>query len=284
MATKTKAVAVQASEEILAQIGSSYAQEEGGKGIFLPRIGLVSQDITEESGTGRNKKVTVVTPAGEFYIDQQTEEVGADGKKIWSKEEIGDSFDGIIFYKRYQLRMYDETTEEYTSSPIYDSHDEVIPLFCNKKEVARGTPKELRDKYMFTGKDGKTRSALEENRILYVLKDGIAYQMNLRGSSMYSLLSYERGINPTTVVTHFGSEAQEKGDISWNKMTFKNVRKLNQDEAELVIEKQTATVEAIMASKASYAKRSADEAEADKALNELSEDSKEESRKALKNF
>jgi len=51
--------------------------------------------------------------------------------------------------------MYDEKTEEYTSSPIYDNDDEVIPLWKDRKEVAKGTPKELKEKFHYTDKDGK---------------------------------------------------------------------------------------------------------------------------------
>jgi hypothetical protein len=137
---------------------------------------------------------------------------------------------------------------------VYDSPDEVIPLWCDKKEVARGTPAELKAKYMFTNKKGKEVSALEDNRILYVLYKDEAYQMNLRGSSMYSLMSYERTVSAPTVVTEFSSEAMEKGEIAWNKMTFKVVRKLTTEEAEKIAELQKEAIEAIGASKASFAK------------------------------
>ena len=71
---------------------------------------------------------------------------------------------------------------------------------------------------------------------------------------MYSLLSYEKGVIAPTVITEFSSEAMEKGEISWNKMTFKVVRKLTTEEAEKVAELQKEAIEAIGASKASFAK------------------------------
>jgi len=251
--TKTKALAVTASNEVLAQLAEAYPQEKGGTYITLPRLSLVSQDKTEETGKGKDKQITVIAAAGDFYTEKQGEEVDEEGKKIWDKEEIGTEFEGIIFFKRHQLKMYDEATEEFTSSPVYDSPDEVIPLWCDKKEVAKGTPAELKAKYMFTNKKGKEVSALEDNRILYVLYKGEAYQMNLRGSSMYSLLSYEKTVSAPTVVTEFSSEAMEKGEICWNKMTFKAVRKLTTEEAEKVAELQKEAIEAIGASKASFA-------------------------------
>lgn len=272
--TTTKAVAVAASDEVLAQLASAYPQEEGGKGIFLPRLGMVSQDVVETTGTGKNKKTNIITPAGEFFIEQQTDELDEDGKKKWERQELGDTIEGIIFYKRHQLRMYDEDTEEYTSSPVYDSPDEILPLFCNKKEVARGTPKELKAKYMFTDKKGKVKSALEDNRVLYVLKDGEAYQMSLRGSSMYSLLSYEKGVQPPTVVTQFTSEPNENGGIAWNKMLFKALRKLNAKEAKQVADLQKNTAETIKASKESYQKADDKSKAADKEMEDLVEDAK----------
>lgn len=284
MATKakSKAVSVQADEDVLAQLASAYPQEEGGKGILLPRLGMFSQDKTEEtknSKTGK-KEIKIMNEAGTFFIDRQTDEVDKDGKKVWEKEEIGSSIEGIIFYKRHQLRMFDEATEEYTSSPVYDSPDEVIPLFCDKKEVARGTPAELKAKYMYTTKDGKNKSALEDNRIVYVLYEGEPYQMNLRGSSMYSLLTYERSVQAPTVLTEMSSEAMEKGDISWNKMTFRAVRKLTGEEAMKVLELQKNAAEAIAVSKASFAQR--DEAEAKfKAIGEGEDDAAKD---ALKKF
>lgn len=268
MAKKNEVMNV-ADQETLDSLAESYPVEKGGQGIMLPRIGMFSQDKTEESGTGRNKKINVIAAAGEFYIDQQTEEVGEDGKKQWAKQEIGDSFEGIIFFKRYQLSMYDEATEKYTSSPVFDKQDEVVPLFCDKKEVARGLPADLKLKYVYTDKTGKERSALEENRILYILWEGKPYQMNLRGSSMYSLLSYEKTVQAPTVITRFSSEAMKKGEIAWNKMTFFAVRKLTPDEATEIKKLQQEAIEAIKLSKASYAKTPVKEDEHDKELDSI---------------
>lgn len=289
----TTAITKTADEETLAQVAAAYPQEEGGKGILLPRLGMFSQDQTEVVGTGKNKKINILTPAGTFYTDRQSDEdedvLDEKGKKVgtrkkWAKDEIGDTIEGIIFYKRYQLRMYDEATEEYTSSPVYDSSDEVIPLFKNKKEIDRGTPAELREKYLVTGKDGKTKSALEENRIVYVLYEGEAYQMNFRGSSMYSLLSYERTVSAPTVLTRMSSEPMEKGDIQWNKMTFQAVRKLTAQEAAKVIDLQKNAAQAIALSKASYAKPVKKSEDLDEFANELSSGASPMEKDAAKKF
>ncbi len=179
-------------------------------------------------GKGKNKKITVVEAAGTFFTEHETDEkeevTAEDGtvsqKPIWKKTELGESIEVVILYQRRQLRMYDEKTELYTSSPVFDTDDDVIKLFCNKNEVGKGTPAELKSKYMYQDKDGKQKCKLEENRILYVLYEGEKYQLNLRGSSMYAYLTYARKTIPNTVVTRLSSEAKEKGDIAWNQMTF----------------------------------------------------------------
>jgi hypothetical protein len=261
MATKAVAkkaeTAVAASEEALASLGGAYPQEQNTRGIILPRIGLVSQDITETIGTGRNKEVKIIQPAGEFYIERESDELDENGKKKWEREYIGDEFEGIIFYKRYQLSHYDG--DRYTSSPVYDTQNEIIPLFLDRKQIKKGTPAELKEEYMYTDTDKKRKCSLQENRILYVLYNGETYQMNLRGSSMFALLAYERNVVAPTVITKFSSETREKGDVVWNQMKFTIVRKVNAHEAEEVLELQQSTTEAIAASKAAYQSKYADE-------------------------
>ena len=213
---KTQELAV-VDPQMLAELNELYPKEQGNyQRISLPRIGFASQDVIE--GIGKAKKVTV--EAGTFFIERQTEEVDAEGKKIWEKTEIGKSLTGIILYHRYQLSYYDEETEKYSSTPVYDSQDEILPLFCDKKQIAKGTPAELKKLYKFVDKDGKEKSRLKDNRIVYVLYENELYQLNLHGSSMYSFLKYVRTVNPPTVITEFGSEFQEKGKIQWNMMTF----------------------------------------------------------------
>lgn len=134
--------------------------------------------------------------------------------------------EGIILYHCYQLSYFDEDTEKYASTPVYDSQDENLPLFSDKKQIAKGTPAELKALYKFTDKDGKEKSKLKDNRIVYVLIGEELFQLNLHGSSMYSFMKYARTANPPTVITNFASEPQKKGQIEWNMMTFKPVRNL----------------------------------------------------------
>lgn len=221
----------QITQDQLAALSQAMPVEPGFKKIILPRLGFYSQDQIE--GKGKNMKVT--TEAGTFYFENQSEEVDENGKKIWAREEIGSSVEGIILFQRKQLKLYDEKTEKYTNSPIYDSEEEIVPLFCDKKEIKRGKPAELKESYKYTDKNGKTKSALEENRILYILIDEKLYQLNLRGSSMYSFFTYQRKTLVPSVVTKITSEPKEKGEINWNQMIFTAERQITETEAEKVI-------------------------------------------------
>lgn len=248
---KSTALSTAVSEESLALLRESYPVETTFQRIMLPRLGLVSQDVTE----GKGKAMKVVTEAGTFYTEKQTDELDENDKKIWEKEEIGIGIEGIVLFQRKQLRFYDSSNETYTSSPIYDNDEEVIPLFCNKQEVDRGTPAELKAKEEYQGLSakGKPISKLEDNRILYVLYNGEVYQMNLRGTSMYAFKKYASTTLPNSVVTAFGSEAKENGSISWSQMTFQVSRQLNQKEANDIIKRVQEIKEAIMAEKGQYA-------------------------------
>lgn len=255
---KSKELMKTASDEVLAQLGDSYAVEKRGLSITLPRLGMISQDIVEEkknSKTGK-KEITVTTEAGTFFIESESDEKDEAGKNIWTKEEIGTEIEGIIFYKRYQLRFFDKGQQKFISSPIFDSMDEVVPLFCDRKEIERGTPAELKALYQFTDeRDGKVKSKLADSRILYVLYKGEMFQMNVGGTSMYSLMDYEKTVKPPTVLTKFGSIGQENGAIKWNKMTFEVIRTINQEEAEIILTETEKVKKAIAISKASFTKR-----------------------------
>ena len=281
MATKNTAVAVKASDAILEALRNEFPAEQGFTRVQLPRLGMFSQHVEEEvkdKKTGK-KRIDIISEAGTFYVDRQSDEADEDGKKPYQKTDIEGEIDGIIIFQRRQLRHYDEATEEYTSSPIFDFDEDVVTLFKNKKEVGKGTPAELKalQKFQVT-KDGKTKSTLEENKILYVLYNDELFQMNLRGSSMYSYKTYSKELGaqdkaPSVVLTHFSSEECEKGDIKWNKMIFTAKRDLSQSECEAVFEK-VKELKAGIAEERSFfaskeAKKSEEDEAAEKALNDF---------------
>ena len=224
--SKTKAVQAIVSQEALEELRAQYPVEQGFTHIQLPRISFASQDKTE----GKGKAMKVVTEAGTFFIERETQKLNEEGKKIWEKEELGTEIEATIVYPRKQLRMYDEATEQYTNSPVYDNAIETMPLFCDRKEVAKGNEAELKAMYEYVGEDGKKKSKLEENRVLYILYKNDLYQMTIRGSSMYSYLKWSKQNFAPSLLTTFSSEPMSKGSIEWNKMIFKVVRPLDAEE------------------------------------------------------
>ncbi len=250
---KGQEVAISLTAEQEAELRAEYPAEQSFTRILLPRLGMYSQDKTE----GKGKAMKVVAEAGTFFTEHQSDEVDEEtGKKVWDKKELGSEIDAIILFQRKQLRFYDESDKTYTSSPIYDSNDEEIPLFKNKVKIATDTPDNL--KKMFPGvskKTGKEKSNLQEDRILYVLYGQDIYQMNLHGTSMYSFLDYARKLNPlapSMVVTTMNSEPKENGSTQWNQMTFKNARRISAEEGHVVLEKVRQIKEGIAAEKAYY--------------------------------
>lgn len=250
---KTTEVAAPLNDEALALLRSMYPQEEGYTRLMLPRLSFKAQDVME--GTGKNKKVVIA--AGTFFLEHQTDETDENGKKVWEKLELGDTVDGIIIYKRKQLRMYDEATEEYSSTPIFDTNEDIVPLFCAKKEVARGTAAQLKAMYEYEYTDdkgnAKKKSKLQDNTILYVLVEGELYQLNLHGSSMWSFNDYSKSVLVASVMTTFNSEYNKNGSIEWNKMIFKAKRQITAEELEMVVSNIKAIKDAVDGEKAYFA-------------------------------
>src|SRR3990167_796081 len=143
----TKQIQKVATEQQLAALREAYPQEQTFQRILLPRITFLSQDKTE----GKGKNLTVVGEAGTFF----TEKPVSDGE--WVKEEIGKEIELNIIFHRRQLRFWDAKNESYINSPIYDTEEEIVPLFQEKQEIDRGTQKELQAKY--PPKEGRKTSA-----------------------------------------------------------------------------------------------------------------------------
>ena len=239
-------VSVTLTDDQRALLGQLTPQEQGYTRISLPRLGMYSQDKFE----GKGKSAVLVKEAGMFYTEVPPTE--KDGE--WTKQELGTQMEGIVLYHRKQLSYYDNATEKYTSSPIYDMPEDVIPLFLDGKEVQRGTPAELKAKYAYTDPDdGKVKSKLEDMRVLYILKDGQVYQMSLRGSSMWSFSKYAKSCLVSSVLTKFNSEAKENGSIAWNQMTFDALREITPEEASVVIDNLQKITTSIAEEKAYFA-------------------------------
>jgi len=242
----SKEIQTTLTAEQRALLGQLTPQEQGFTRISLPRLGMYSQDKFE----GKGKSAVLVKEAGMFYTEVPPTE--KDGE--WTKQELGTSMEGIVLYHRKQLSYYDNATEKYTSSPIYDTPEDVVPLFMDGKEVHRGTPAELKTKYAYTDPDdGKIKSKLEDMRVLYILKDGQVYQMTLRGSSMWAFSKYAKSCLVSSVLTSFNSEAKENGSIAWNQMTFDALREITPEEASVVIDNLQKITTSIAEEKAYFA-------------------------------
>lgn len=246
------------SESTVAALRTDFPTEPGFQRAMLPRIAFKAQNVME----GKGKSMKVVIEAGTFFIEKQSKEEDPEtGKKLWESEELGTEIEGVIVFQRKQLSYYDESTNSYTSSPIFDNDDEIIPLFRDRAEIDRGTAKELkaREEYAGTTLKGKPKSNLRDNRVLYVLMNDEMYQLTVHGSSMYSYMNYSRQARPAVpaVLTVFNSESKENGSIEWNQMTFEAKRPLTEKEAEIVLEKQTELKDAIIQEKEFYAGQNA---------------------------
>lgn len=252
----TKALAKSLSPEAQALLAAEFpAEPPYGEALRFPRISFKSQDVIE----GRGKTAKVVIEAGTYFDEYETDEVDAEGKKVWNKVELGKELEVVILYKRRQLRFFDESTDKFISTPVFDDPNEVLPLFASGEEIARGTQAELQAKYPGFTKAGKPKSDLEENVVLYVLHkadgddEAKVKMLTIRGSSMYNFKTYARKTVVPTVLTALGSEERENGTVVWNAMTFKAVRPITEEEAQGVLSTVQELKEAIANQKAAFA-------------------------------
>lgn len=234
------------SEQQLAILNDSYPVSDSSTRVTLPRFGMLSKDITEETGTGKNKQIKVIEAAGTFFTEADLGEVDDAGKKKWTKTYLGEEVEVIIAFRRKQLRLFDKSLNKFISSPIYDSADQVIPLFLDKRVIARGTPEQLRALYPKVTEKGKKSSKLNEETILYVIYKGEMYQWNLSISSGWSFRDYEKRVKPSTVITLLSSIEETNGSNTYRKAMFTNKRLINgTDEFDMVSSAQMNLREAV---------------------------------------
>lgn len=228
------------SAEQLATLNESYPVSEGSNRVSYPRFGMLSKDITEVSGTGKNKKIKIINPAGSFFTEKDLGEVNDEGKKTWTREYLdADTAEVIIAFHRRQLRMYDSSLEKFYSTPIFDNADQVVSLYLDKQVIKKGTQAELQAMWPALTQKGKPTSKLKEETILYVIYKEELYQCTLSQSSKWEFKNYARGLNPSTVITELGSKEETFGDNTFRKIVFKNKRMIDADEFEIVSENQS---------------------------------------------
>jgi hypothetical protein len=246
------------SQELTTELqGESYLPKEN---TFIrktfPRISFTSQDKTE----GKGKSMTVVEEAGTFFIEKPTDETNEQGKKIWSHDEIGKSFEGVIFFTRKKLSYYDQAAGKFISSSMYDQDTDEIVLWQDGKQLAKGTKAELQAPYMFTKEDGKKSCKLAENKILYVYYNGEVYEFTIKGTSMFEYSAYYKQWNgePNKNLTLISSVEAENGATRWNKTTYTRVRQLTQEEWDITRGLAREMIEGIAEEKAYFASMNTD--------------------------
>jgi hypothetical protein len=243
--------------EQLAILNESYSVETQNTRQSFPRFGMLAKDIVEETGTGKNKKIKLVQAAGSFYTEKETDEVETDddgkAKKSWKKDFFDtETVQATIIYRRKQLRFYDAGLEKFISSPIYDNSDQVVPLYLDKRQIAKGTPVELQALYPTKTAKGKDSSKLKETYILYILIDGVTYQWNLTESSKWAFLDYARTVNPSTVVTEIGSVEETFGTNTFRKATFTSKGLIDTEVFDTVVEGQNTIKQLVESDKRFY--------------------------------
>ena len=263
------------SAEQLAILNESYPVSTESNRLQLPRFGMLSKDIIETSGTGKNKKIKVVQAAGTFFTKSDEGEVDEDGKKEWTKKFIeGDTVDVQIIYHRRQLRMYDSSLEKFYSTPIFDNADQVIPLYLDKQIVKKGTQKQLQDMWPALTQKGKPSSKLKEDTILFVVYEGVLHQCNLSQSSKWEFKSYPKTVNPSSVITTLGSVEETFGENTYRKLTFTNKRIVNTDEFESVTENQTILKDQVKSDEKFYLGSGKADDNGDKEMDDMVNDAK----------
>lgn len=247
-----KAVAVQPKKAIIPAMtaeqeellsGGYPEEEERSQNIYLPRLQMLAKDKTEEKIVNRKKEITVLEVAGTFYTETEDGEVEVEDekgkivkKKNYVKNYFSDqeSIDLVVFFQRYQLKYYDNDTESWITSTVYDFKDEEVTLWHGKKKLETGKPADLQDKYPRTDKG---QPKLEAAKILYVLFNGEAFQISLSTSSKIEFLKYRASLsdNLPKFVTNISSEERVKGDNVYRVMKFAENGRTNAEQAELII-------------------------------------------------
>ena len=262
-----------ASDEQLSELRSLYPSSDTFQRIQVPRLGMLAKDIAKEEGTGKKKTIVIEQASGTFYIEREKQEEGENGemKRVWTREFFDDveAIEATIIYHSKQLRLCDDSTEMYVSSPIFDNKDEIVPLFCDRKEIKRGAQAELQALYPALTAKGKPSSKLKEEKILYVIYKGELFQMNLSQSSKYSFLNYSKNVNPATVITKIGSLEQTHGTNTYKQMTFVSVKPITKEQADLVINMVREIKNSIAAEKSYFTEKSAEVVAAEKTFAEM---------------
>ena len=238
----TKTIQTTLSQDQIQELKLQQPIENSYQKMHFPELGMLSQDETEESGTGKAKKIEVINAAGEFFIKTK-EEVIEDGKtkNVYSNKYFdGETLEGIIVYHRKMLKMWDAGNKVFITTPIFDDENEIIPLFSSGKKYTKdgmevkGNIKQLQSLFPAVSAKGTPTSKLKQITILYVLMDDKMYQMELSASSTWLFSDYKRNNVVPAVVTSIGSLEDTQGVVVYRKCTFKSIGSISTEQFETV--------------------------------------------------
>lgn len=222
------------TEEELSILSESYPVIENEGRQTFPRMGVLADDLVEETGTGKNKKIIVLQPAGTFFTSKDLGETDETGKKIWTAEYLDETIDVVITFHRYQLKIYDKGLKKYISSQIYDQPNQYLSLYLDKQVIKKGVEKDLQALYPERTTKGKMTTGLKKQIILYVVYNEEMYQFDTNQTSQWSFRDYQKTVEVPKVVTTMGSTGEMAGTTKFRKLNFKNLRPISRTEFNLV--------------------------------------------------
>jgi hypothetical protein len=259
----TKAVTTEASAEALAALAAMFPQGDTFNRAQFPKLTFTSQAKLDDDGE------TIKIKAGTYAIEQASDEVDEEGKKVWERTELGKTIEGHIIFQRKRLQYWDADANAFVSSPMYDNDNDVIPLFKAGQFMAEGTPAELKAMFPVTKKykDKKTGeekeyqgSLLKDASVLYILIGEKLVELTLTGTSRKSWLSYYKSTSVPTTITELSSSKQEVGATKWNQVELKAVRVPSSEEVSLAAQTIAELTEGIQAEKDFYGRKRAESA------------------------
>lgn len=223
------------STEITIQEGSAldklrnaYPQhaEDSYVKTVLPQITFKAKAVLDEAG----EKVKI--KAGTFMLKVRSEEQ-KDGKYEYTETELGSKVTLNVLYERYRLSYYDSANEEYVSSPVFDSKDEVVKLFKGGKQYLTGTVADLQALPEFTVEEnGKQKCKLQLQKVLYVFFNDAVHEMALSLGNGYAWRTFKSDKVAAVLHIEISSEKTENGGNKYNQMTFKDAGYVTEEEAQ----------------------------------------------------
>ena len=237
------------SEEQLNELKDLTGESEGEiHRMQFPRVGFTpfSKDLAKSA---KQEGKDEFEHAGRFQTTKKNEAGEYEVKFTEPLREIEIS----VILERKKLSYFNDATGSFVSSAEFDFNDEVIPLFEARKRIAQGSVEELQARYLYTDKDGKEKSNLKIEKVLYVKYNGEVYTLTFKGTNMFAYSKYKHSLpkhlSVSTVKTKITNHIEENGAQKWVLCDFENVGMLDFKE---VLDDVRALRSALITEKALY--------------------------------